>query len=392
MRSVVTGSLRVRGGELRLTLEIVDPETRASRATRTYAAKIDDLAPTLARAARELAADLGVPHAPRAADRATAKPAAHRAYLQGRHAWNQRNEAALRRAIQYFEEATREDPSYAAAWAAIAEAWLVLPIVSTTPVATAVEKAKPNVERALAIDPGLSQAHSARANILEYAWDYPAAEASHRRALDADPNNPVAHQWYAEMLMTLRRFDEAVMHMNRALEIDPLSAPIHRNFGMVLLYAKRYAEAEKVLEKSLELDPQQPLSRLYLALVAMETDRPDLALRRLHEDPMLAPAAMRGFLRVNEIYAHARAGKKEAAGKLAVLPETLAIFEADPMLRAVAEACLGHVEKMLAALDRAIEAHVRLAPFVNVMQPFDPYRSDPRFVERLKRIGLPTGG
>jgi len=383
--TVVTGTLRVVKGEARLTVQIVDVKTQVARASHTYTTKADDTASSLRRAGRELTSDLGIVSKNVRAEQGTTNPAARDAYRRGRHVWNQRTEEALRKAIGYFEEATRLDPTYAVAWAAIAESYLLFPIVGLTPVPKAVADAKPSLEKALALDPLLARVHSIQATILEYAWDYAAAEKEHQRALELDPNDPVAHQWYGEMLLVENKVDDAVLHMKRALEIDPLSAPLHRNYGMVLLYGRRESEAVPVLQHTLELDPGQPLTRLYLTIAAIELGKPDDGLDQLHADPAFMGPAAKPFLRVNELYAHAKAGRKDKVTKLLAEIER---FELDAFMFAFVYACAGLPEKMYPAIDRAYEARVRLTPWLNVLHPFDPYRNDPRFIERLKRMGL----
>jgi serine/threonine-protein kinase len=390
VRFLVTGRLRVAGPEARLVLDLVDAPTEGVRFSRTYTGPSNALLPTFRAAARDLAGALGTPtgDAGRRPE-APVVPAAYNAYLRGRYFWNKRSEEGLRKSIGYFEEALKLDPSYAAAWVGIADAYLILPYVSAYPDAEAEVHAREALDRALELDPSSARAHATRANQLwMFGWRFAEAETEYTRALALSPNDASTHQWYGELLTILRRFDQAEAELQRAIDSEPLGVPIHKSYGQTLLYARRYAEAETQLKKTIELDPEQPTVRTHLASVYIETGRSDEGLALLRDEPGLRSPATRPGIAIYELYAAVR--KKDTAASDRAFARILAtpILRGQPFMMAIAYCLAGKTEPMFAELDKAVAARARLTIYVTVHPALDGCRDDPRFAELVRKMGL----
>ncbi len=324
-------------------------------------------------------------------------PEAHASYMRGRYFWNQRTEAGLTKAIGYFNEALKTDPDYAGAYVGIADSYLMLPYMSDVTDAEAEAHVHAALEKALALDPGSSQAHAARAaEHQEYHWNLVEAEKEFRRALSLDPRNHVAHQWYGELLFLMpERGDEAISEMKLALEIDPVSVPLHKNYGMVLLYSRRYAEAKAVLERTIEMDTKQPYVHLYMGMVLVELGHYQAGLEelRLHGREAPIPASLRrAGLLVNELYAAGRGGRPALATRLMREIEATGLPNLHPFVGAFSYALAREPAKMYPLLERAITERARWTLFMNVYPAFDPYRDEPRFVALRRRMSEGTTG
>jgi tetratricopeptide (TPR) repeat protein len=214
---------------------------------------------------------------------------AHESYLKGLYYWHARHTDELPRALEYFEQAAREDPKYARAHAGVALAYAVVP--QYTPVVsiqTAIREGKAAAARAIALDPEAADAHAALGQIAqEFEWDWASAEKHYDRALKLDPTYATAHQWRAELHMTLGQFDASLKEINRALMLDPLSSVMQQIRAFVLYKSGRVDEAIAGLRSVVRSDPgfrSAPDNLLGFLLMA---GRYDDARRLIGDDPGL---------------------------------------------------------------------------------------------------------
>lgn len=320
--------------------------------------------------ARELDAGLARADARRLRAHAPA-PEAYETYLRGRYLWNKRTGDELARSRQHFQKSIDLDPDFAAAWAGLADADNLL---GEAP------EAKAAAERAVALDPGLAEAHAALGNVaLFYDFDFPEAERRFQRAITLNPSYATAHQWYAYRLAATGRFEEALVEIRRAHELDPLSLSIATDVGDILRYAGRYAEAEREARRVATRDPEFAQARNVLAAIALARNDPDAALREL-------PAA--SGLRVAAL---AQAGRADEAREVL---RGLDDFAGPPgrgsVERARILAALGSNAEALEALEDAYRLHCGELAMVAVDPQLAVLRSQPRFAELLRRLGLPA--
>src|SRR5205085_2382590 len=176
----------------------------------------------------------------RLAKRDTANAEAFRLYLLGRFHWNKRSKDELQRGTDYFWKAIAADPTYALAYAGLADSYLVLTSYNYLPAREAVPRARSAAAKALEFDPALGEAYTSRGWVkYVYDWDWPGAEGDFRQALKLNPGYATGHHWYADYLTALGRFDEAGAEMRQAQELDPLSAIINRDVAWPLYFARR---------------------------------------------------------------------------------------------------------------------------------------------------------
>ena len=183
-------------------------------------------------------------------------PRAFELYLQGRYDWSKRTRVSLERAVKHFEASLELDPTYAPAYAALADCYNqfgTLLVGSGSPREFR-RRAEAEAVRALQIDPYSAEAHAALAYVRHYEWQWADAEREFRRAIDLNPVYPLAHLWYANMLMSRRRLDEAVQQVQLAQELDPFSLVVNTQAAWVLTIANREAEAVAKLRQTLALD------------------------------------------------------------------------------------------------------------------------------------------
>ena len=312
-------------------------------------------------------------------------------YLKGRYAWNNRNFPKLQTAISYFNQAIAKDPGFALAYSGIADAYSVLPNFGGNPNE---DSSKSNVaaRRALELDPTLAHPHAVLGNNeMQYDWDFAGGEAEFKKAIELDPNDATAHQWYAENLGTIGgREQEALAEINRAHELDPLSPIITRVKGSVLVSARKYDDAIAVCKKLENDDPTFALvhdclgwaywgKHMYPAMVEEWKTYAQLSGNR--RDLEFGAALEQGF---------------RSDGWKGALTHAAEFFEArrrtgyeSPLQIARYYADLGDKERAFQWLDIAYREHDWLLEGLNTLSQLDPLRSDPRFAELVKKVGLP---
>ncbi|HEY7369899.1 MAG TPA: protein kinase [Thermoanaerobaculia bacterium] len=319
---------------------------------------------------------------------ATESTEAYRHYLRGRFFWNKRSEDGIRRGIEYFRQAIEIDPSYAAAYVGLADAYGVLGFHAIAPPGEAFPKAKAAALKALEIDPSLAEARAPLAYAIHYYdWNWSEAEREYRKCLEAIPNYPTAHNYYANLLTALGRFDEALPQWRRAQELDPLSLIIHAATGWSLYFARRYHEAMREAEKAIEMDPSFAIARRVLGLAHEQASNPERAIEELKRAAELSGGTQ---FRAELAHAFGVAGRLEEARKtLAELEELAKTRYVSPYYTAAAYLPLGDSDRTFALLEDAFRERSHGLTFLKVDPKFDPVRSDPRFTDLVRRVGLP---
>jgi len=302
--------------------------------------------------------------------------------LKGRFYWNKRTLKDLEKALDYFNQAIALDPNYALAYAGLADTYVVLPLYNNEPVREAMPLAREAALKALSLDGELAEPHTALGRVYANQYDFKGAEREYKRAIDLDPNYATAHQWYGILLYYLARNEESLAELRRAVEIEPVSLIINTVYAEGFFYARRYDDAIAQLKKTLELNTEfatayQRLTRFYQAKGNYaEAARSYATYRELIGDreyaalirESFAKGGWQGFLRVMTA--------KEQLAKLSRY-ETVVFL-----------AALGKKEKAFAELNRSYEV---FGPLLRIEPLLDPLRDDPRFVEILRRAGLPEG-
>lgn len=311
-------------------------------------------------------------------------------YLLGRHRWATRTRAGVREAIALFEAAIERDPTYAQAYAGLADAWAVRTWYDTVPPADTYPRARQAAQRALELDDGLAQAHATLGLVAhEYDWDWTRAEQRFGRAIELRPNYAAVHHWYAILLSNLGQHDAAIREGERALALDPLSAVIRGDVAGILWTAGRTSEALALLDSVVDRQsPTPPILALEQAIILLYESRWEAAAASLERW-----ARMAGFEEPHRArtIARAAAGQVSGAEGLAVL----AAIEGSPAAERVdlipLYALLGDRRTALAGVETA---HTERSPWVvwmGTLPWYDSLRAEPSFRDLLLQLGLPNG-
>ncbi|MHC4687716.1 MAG: tetratricopeptide repeat protein, partial [Planctomycetota bacterium] len=314
-------------------------------------------------------------------------------YLLGRHYNSSFLEQDIKKAIKYFEQALEIDSAYALAYAGLADAYANLGSHHILPPEDTWPNARSAVDKALAIDDGLAEAHTSLAIVKTcYDWDWPGAEREFKRALEINPNSSNALSEYAAFLSAMEQHDEALSQIERALELDPhsFSVKYYRAWGLYRVGQKN--EAIQLVKNEIDSDPDQvnPLWYWCLASLYANQGRYEEALAPLRTQINLMEGDVDDELAFLG-YLYGRLGRKaEALKQLEALDELAAKGRyVSPATRSLVYIGLDEKDKVFACLDEGYETHSGWMRWLKVTPLFDTLRDDPRFGDLLQRMNFP---
>ncbi len=390
-RAVVTGRIMHRGDTIVIKAELVDSVTESQLWGEQYNRKLADIFAVQEEMAAEIVRSLRLKLSGQEqaglAKRFTESTKAYQAYLRGRHHWNKRTVEGLRQAIEHFQEAIDVDPSYALAYAGLADTFNILGYYNTQAPHDAYPRGKAAATRALTLDETLAEAHASLGYLqVFYDYDWGGAARSFARAIELNAKYATAHQWYAWYLFVMERFDDALDSMGRAQELDPLSLIINDHLGYALLLAGRPEEALAQLVKTRELDPAFPWTYWRLGSVYLALGRADEAVSAFD---IVVQKTDGGVGLGYKGLACAAAGRADDARDVLALLETLrGTRYVSPLDFALVYAGLGLVDETLAELQGAYDDRASDFARVNLLPWPDAVRRDERFVALLRRMSL----
>jgi TolB-like protein/cytochrome c-type biogenesis protein CcmH/NrfG len=342
--------------------------------------------------AEKLRSTLNSAEMERVTDQGTQVPEAYSLYLKGRYAFYNRTFVRLHTAISRFNQAVAKDPNYALAYSGIADAYSVLPDFGGNP-GEDYPKSNAAARRALELDPTLAHPHAVLgSNEMGYDWDFAGGEAEFKKAIELDPNDATAHQWYAERLAVIGgREKEALAEIDLAHQLDPDAPVIRRVQGSVLVMARRFDEAIALCKQLENDDPSNILAhdclgyaywgkRMYAQ--AVEEWKTYGQLTGNPDEARWSEALDRGF--------RAASWKGALTEAIRVLETRRRTSYASPYMIARLYADLGDKEKAFEWLDIAYREHDWLLIELNTGFQVDSLRSDPRFDQLVKEVGLPN--
>jgi serine/threonine-protein kinase len=320
--------------------------------------------------------------------RAAIDPDAYEKYLRGRFFLEKRTEQGLKRAVEEFQAATARYPEYAAAYAGIAGAYILLSYYAHLPPDQAYAGARAASATAVKLDDQLAEAHVTLAGVYNaYDLQWRTAETEYREALRLDPNYSTAHQWYANLLIGLGRRDEAQSHILRARELDPLSLIIQVNVANIFLLSRDYDRARQECRKAIEMDENFVTARWILGRAEQLLGRYDAAVTEFERGLKLEPDNT--VLRAALARAHAAAGATARARQmLAELEQTNTRRYVSALDLASVHAVLNQPDQAFALLERAVRERANRIGFLNVDPAYDALRGDPRFDRLLRTVNL----
>ncbi len=398
VETVLEGSVRKAGSRVRISVQLVKVSDGFHLWSETYDRTLDDVfavqddiahsvvkelrTTLLGEEADSAASGLAKADVARAAKGRATDPEAHRLYLQARYLIDRWTREDVGRAIGHLREALELDPEFALAWAGLGRAYAYEAGLGWVPVAEGYERARVAVERALALEPDLAEAHVQMGWIrLHYDWDWHGAETSFGRALSLAPGHARALRGAGLLAGALGRFEEAIGLHRRALEQNPLSAAAYHNLGLALHAANRFGEAEEVYRRALELTPERPGAHAHLALTLLARSRGGEALSEA-ELETLAPLRLWALAVVHYGLGH----RAEADGALrALLGEHV-----EDAAYQVAEvyAQRGDADAAFLWLGRAYAQRDSGLTELQSSAFFRPCHGDPRWTAFLRKMGF----
>src|SRR5215213_6919074 len=313
---------------------------------------------------------------------------AYRLYLQGRYNWNKRTLEGLRSGIDYFGKAIQRDQDYALAYAGLADCYLLLNVYNLTSAADSFPKAEAASRKALSINESLAEAHTSLAFVTyRYHLKWTEAEEHFKKAIALNPNYATGHQWYASYLAASGRLNEAVVEAKTAHELEPFSLTIYSDYIRSLYYAGRLDEAREESLKLREMDPSFVRTHYELGLVLEEAGKLEEAMTEFKLGLKQAPDNVAALTALG--HAQARAGKRADAEKvIARLQELSKRQYVSPFQTAVIYAGMDERKLALDWLEKSRDERFNWLPFIKVDPVFKNLRSDARFVELSKSLGL----
>jgi serine/threonine protein kinase/tetratricopeptide (TPR) repeat protein len=397
VRAVLTGRVLQLADYIVIGTELVDAADGSQLWGEQYRRSVLDIFAVQEAISREISGKLRLKltgaEKKRLTKRYTENTEAYHLYLKGRYYENKFfNEAALRRAIECFQQAIERDPTYALAYAGLADCYIRLSIFNVAPSKEGFAKARAAVLKALEIDDKLAEAHTSLARIKSsFDWDWLAAEEEFRRAIELNPNYATAHHLYGRHLMIMGRFDEAAVEIRRASELDPLSLHINADLSAPLFFARQYDRAIESLRETLEMDPNFALAHVRLGGAYEFKGMYEEAIAEYQRAIELSGSSADNPT-MSAVLAHSYAASgrgDQARDILNRLKEQSQRGYVSPCDIAEVHAALGEEDQAFEWLEKAYDARSSDLRFLKVSQFFtDSLRSDPRFADLLRRVGL----
>jgi serine/threonine protein kinase/tetratricopeptide (TPR) repeat protein len=389
---VIEGSILQSGDRVRITAKLIQAKTDRHLWAKSYERDQRDVLALQDDVARAIANEIKVKLTPQEQARLTSacpvNPEAHEAYLKGRYEWNTRTEEGLKKSLRYFEQGLAVEPSYAAAYSGLADSYMILWNNGFLGPDECIPKARAAALKAIEIDDNLAEAHTSLAYLMgNYDWNWIASEREFRRAIELSPSYANAHHWYALQLASMGRHEEAIEEIKKARQLDPLSPRINANVGGNLYQARQYDQALEELNKALELNPNDTVTHSLLGLAYLQKGKKQEAIAELLRANQLIGNKGGTPLVLAQVYAFA--GERDQARKMLEKLETQAKRRyVSPSQIGLIYAALGERQQAFAWLERAYEQRDSLLLVLKVDARFDPLRSDPRFQDLLRRVGL----
>jgi len=379
--AVVTGHIVQHGDDLTIQAELVRVSDGTQIWGQQFTRKMKDVSSLQGDIGREIASRLRLQLSDEEKQRmmgpGTQNQEAYQLYLRGRFFFAQRTESGLRRAIENFQHAVALDPSYAQAYASLAIAYRVSRGYLPPEESRTLPSGKAEAERAVQLDPMLSEVHVALAVVNTSTFDWASAEREFKVAIETNPNDANAHYFYAkDYLLPQGRFDEATAEYRKALQLDPLSEVINTNLGVGLMIAKRFDEAREQFRKTLELDPKFEIASERFA--ELEAYLGNYSTAQQLRPTFCPEDAKLDFGTGKEAYY--RTDLKSPCRRLAW--RLAWRFALD-------YAMLGRKDEAFRELNHFLEDDPTGANWYIRRPEHDSLRSDPRYAEMLRRINLP---
>jgi TolB-like protein/Flp pilus assembly protein TadD len=389
---VLEGSVRKAGSRVRITAQLIATVDGCHLWSERYDRELIDIFAIQDEISDAIVNVLRLKLAKASAQPATKRPinpAAFEAYLKGRYFWNKRTESDLNTSIEYFNRALELEPGYALAYAGLSDTLILLGVYELRAPGDVYPKAQAAASRALELDGTLAEAYDALAHVkAAFDWDLPGAIQLYQRAVELNPNYSAARRGCGYLLSLMQRHEEAIAQLRSARDLDPLSAPVNAFLGLVSMKARQYEQAIAASRKAVELEPSNPSGHWILARSLDAAGLFEEAVVEAEKAASLSGGSQPYAAHL--AYAYAKNGNRERAWKIVhEMQDQAKTKYVGTYYLGVIYASLGEADLALESLEKAYaDRNVRV---LEIFDPvFDSLRSDVRFRDLVRRIGMPT--
>jgi eukaryotic-like serine/threonine-protein kinase len=390
VEAVLTGRVIGRGDSLQISAELVDARNNKHLWGEQYLRKLSDIFSLQGDIVREISSKLRLKlsgeDGQRMMRRRAVSPEAYELYLKGRFYWNKRTQEDLKKGIDFFNQAIALDPNYAQAYAGLADCYALGGL--SLPQNEALPRARAAAMKALELDDGVAEAHTSLGFVYyRLDWDWASAEREYRRAIELNPSYATAHHWYGVYLLAMGRLEEAMTEARRAQQLDPLSPTNSVEVGRVLYFNRQYEQAIEHLKKSLEMDKNFVSTHIRLGQAYVQKGMSREAVMHLRKAAEVSGDSPEAVAALAQAYA-ASDNQRDAQKQLDKLKEMAKRRNVASYDIATVYAGLGDKEKAFAWLETSVRDRSVSLIGIKLEPMLDGLRSDPRFADLLKRIGL----
>lgn len=390
--AVLTGHITQRGDNLSISVELINAKDNSHIWGDRYNRKLSDVIALQTEISQEISNQLKITltsdEQKRLMKPATENTEAYRFYLKGRFYWKKRSKESFEKAIQCFNQAIEKDPSYALAYAGLADVYVTMGGYFLLTSKEWTEKARDAARKALALDETLAEPHATLASLFGVDWNWANVEREYKRSLELDPNYATGHQWYGEFLSAMGRLNEGLIECRKAQELDPLSPIVYVSASYPLAAMHRYDEAIQEIKKGLEIDQNFSRGHSVLGLSYFLKGKSSDAIQEMKKAIELSDSSLEYIALLGYIYGFS--GQREEAEKILI---KLLLLEkqqyVSPCLIGGLYLSTGEKDQAFLWYNRASEEHDVAMEGLKTDPLFDPIRGDPRFAELMKKVGLP---
>jgi serine/threonine protein kinase/tetratricopeptide (TPR) repeat protein len=386
--AVIVGRLTQRGDTLNVAAEMVDVSNGSQIWGEQYQRKASDIATVQDDIASDISGQLRLKVSSEEKKHATENAEAYQLYVKGRFYLEQRTRESLYKALEQFNHAIVKDPNYAQAYAGLADAYILLfdrGIISND---EASPKIRTAAQRAIELDPTLAEPHAALAVLKEADWDWAGAEAEYRKAIGLNPNDATSHQWYAILLQNLGRTKDAMPEIEKALALDPASPQINSNRASILIDMHRYEDAVAELSRLIATNPEFPPNYGFRAAAYWHLGNQDalvanevMAMEKNGRRPERPEAFAAGYRKAKL--------KGACTALIEVLKNDSQREYVSPYEIARYYALMDDRDHTFEWLEKAYAERAGRLEYIKTEYFLEPYHSDPRYIDLLKRMSLP---
>jgi len=386
--AVIIGRLTQHGDTLNVETEMVDVSNGSQIWGEQYQRKASNIATLQDDIASDISGQLRMKVSGEEKKHATENAEAYQHYVKGRFYMEQRTRESFYKALDQLNQAVAKDPNYAQAYAGLSDAYILLADRGLISTDEASPKIRSAAQRAIELDPTLAEPHASLADLQErQIWDWAGAEAEYRKAIGLNPNDATSHSWYSILLSNLGRNTEALAENEKALALDPASPQINANHASILTDMRRYDDALAELNRLIAANPEFPIFYGNRAVVYWQLGNQDAFVAdaviwmKKNGHPDWAEAFAAGYRKAKL--------KGACTALIEVLKNESQREYVSPWWIARYYALMGDREHTFEWLEKSYAERSGDLEYIKTEDYFEPFHSDPRYINLLKRMGLP---